>query len=104
MVKRGFGAEWVEREPARRIVLRPRAERMARKKQAVAGKEAQRDAAKQEAIKAALERVKQKKSQSGVTPRNVDNLTPEQKEKIEEVRLENLIMRSLPAIHVDMDK
>ncbi len=28
--KRGFGAAWVEREPARRIVLRPRAERMAR--------------------------------------------------------------------------
>jgi lipid II:glycine glycyltransferase (peptidoglycan interpeptide bridge formation enzyme) len=27
--KRGFGAEWVEREPARRIVLRPRAERLA---------------------------------------------------------------------------
>ncbi len=28
--KRGFGAEWVEREPARRIVLRPGAERLAR--------------------------------------------------------------------------
>lgn len=28
--KRGFGAEWVEREPARRIVLRPTVERMAR--------------------------------------------------------------------------
>lgn len=27
--KRGFGAEWVEREPARRIVLRPRAEQLA---------------------------------------------------------------------------
>ena len=27
--KRGFGAEWVEREPARRIVLRPAAERLA---------------------------------------------------------------------------
>ena len=27
--KRGFGAEWVEREPARRIVLRPGAERLA---------------------------------------------------------------------------
>jgi lipid II:glycine glycyltransferase (peptidoglycan interpeptide bridge formation enzyme) len=27
--KRGFGAEWVEREPARRIVLRPHAERLA---------------------------------------------------------------------------
>ncbi len=28
--KRGFGAEWVEREPPRRIVLRPTAERLAR--------------------------------------------------------------------------
>jgi lipid II:glycine glycyltransferase (peptidoglycan interpeptide bridge formation enzyme) len=28
--KRGFGAEWVEREPPRRIVLRPGAERLAR--------------------------------------------------------------------------
>ena len=28
--KRGFGAEWVQREPARRIVLRPGAERLAR--------------------------------------------------------------------------
>ncbi len=28
--KRGFGAEWVEREPARRVVLRPGAERLAR--------------------------------------------------------------------------
>ena len=28
--KRGFGAEWIEREPPRRIVLRPRAERLAR--------------------------------------------------------------------------
>ena len=28
--KRGFGAEWVEREPARRIVLRPGAERLSR--------------------------------------------------------------------------
>jgi len=28
--KRGFGAEWVEREPARGIVLRPHAERLAR--------------------------------------------------------------------------
>ena len=66
-------------------IKRERAERMARKKQAVAGKQAQRDAAKQDAIKAALERVKQKKAQTDVTPRNVDNLTPEQQEKIEEV-------------------
>ena len=28
--KRGFGAEWIEREPARRIVLRPNLERLAR--------------------------------------------------------------------------
>jgi electron transport complex protein RnfC len=66
-------------------IKRERAERMARKKQALAGKAEQRDAAKQEAIKAALERVKQKKAQSDVTPRNVDNLTPEQQQKIEEI-------------------
>ena len=73
------------RQARQERIKRERAERMARKKQAVAGKEAQRDAAKQEAIKAALERVKQKKTQSDVTPGNVDNLTPEQQEKIEEV-------------------
>ena len=66
-------------------IKRERAERMARKKQAVAGKAEQRDAAKQEAIKAALERVKQKKAQSDVTPRNMDNLTPEQQQQIKEV-------------------
>jgi electron transport complex protein RnfC len=66
-------------------IKRERAERMARKKQAVAGKAEQRDAAKQDAIKAALERVKQKKAQTDVAPRNVDNLTPEQQQKIEEV-------------------
>jgi electron transport complex protein RnfC len=66
-------------------IKRERAERMARKKQAVAGKAAQRDAAKQEAIQAALERVRQKKAQAGVAPKNVDDLTPEQQQQIEEV-------------------
>jgi len=66
-------------------IKRERAERLARKKQAVAGKNGQRDTDKQAAIKAALERVKQKKAQTDVAPRNVDNLTPEQQQKIEEV-------------------
>ena len=66
-------------------IKRERAERLARKKQAVAGKTGQRDTDKQAAIKAALERVKQKKAQTDVAPRNVDNLTPEQQQKIEEV-------------------
>ena len=66
-------------------IKRERAERMAHKKQAVAGKTARRDAAKQDAIRAALERVKHKKAQSGVAPKNVDNLTPEQQQKIDEI-------------------
>jgi electron transport complex protein RnfC len=66
-------------------IKRERAERLARKKQAVAGKTGQRDTDKQAAIKAALERVKQKKAQNDVAPRNVDDLTPEQQQKIEEV-------------------
>jgi electron transport complex protein RnfC len=66
-------------------IKRERAGRMARKKQAVAGKTAQQNAAKQDAIKAALERVRQKKAQTDVAPKNVDNLTPEQQQQIEEV-------------------
>ena len=65
-------------------IRQERSERMAAKKQAVAGKTAQRDTAKQDAIKAALERVRQKKAQAGVTPKNMDNLTPEQQQQIEE--------------------
>ena len=65
-------------------IRQERSERMAARKQAVAGKTAQRDTAKQDAIKAALERVRQKKAQAGVTPKNVDNLTPEQQQQIEE--------------------
>ncbi|MEN8107993.1 MAG: electron transport complex subunit RsxC [Pseudomonadota bacterium] len=66
-------------------IKRERAERMARKKQAVAGKDEKRKDAKQAAIQAALERVRQKKTQTGVTPKNTDNLTPEQQEEIREV-------------------
>ena len=37
---------------------------------------------RQAAIQAALERVKRKKEQAGVSPGNTDNLTPEQQQQI----------------------
>jgi Na+-translocating ferredoxin:NAD+ oxidoreductase RnfC subunit len=37
---------------------------------------------KKAAIQAALERVKRKKQQADMTPKNVDNLTPEQQQLI----------------------
>jgi electron transport complex protein RnfC len=64
---------------------RERAERLARKKRAVSGKDGAREDAKQAAIQAALERVKKKKEREGLTRKNVDNLTAEQAEKIREV-------------------
>ena len=62
-------------------IKQERAERQARKKQALS-KDAGKDA-KKAAIEAALERVKQKKQEAGVTPKNIDNLTPEQQELID---------------------
>jgi electron transport complex protein RnfC len=64
-------------------IKQERAEQLAKKKRAVTGKDAG-DAARQAAIQAALERVRQKKEQSGTTPRNTDNLTPDQLRQIEE--------------------
>ncbi len=61
-----------------------REEKLARKKQAVTEKSAG-DEARQAAIQAALERVRQKKEQTTTTPRNIDNLTPEQQRQIEAV-------------------
>jgi electron transport complex protein RnfC len=40
---------------------------------------------KKAAIKAAMERARQKREQSGVEPKNIDNLTPEQQQMIAEV-------------------
>ncbi|MEZ5541631.1 MAG: electron transport complex subunit RsxC [Pseudomonadota bacterium] len=62
---------------------REREEKLARKKQAT--DKSAGDAARQAAIQAALERVKQKKEQSDTLPRNIDNLTPEQQRRIEAV-------------------
>jgi electron transport complex protein RnfC len=62
-------------------IKQERAERQARKKQALSedtGKDA-----KKAAIEAALDRVKQKKAQAGVAPKNIDNLTPAQQELID---------------------
>ena len=59
-----------------------REERLASRKQAVTGKSAG-DAARQAAIQAALERVRQKKEEAATAPRNTDNLTPEQQRQIE---------------------
>jgi H+/Na+-translocating ferredoxin:NAD+ oxidoreductase subunit C len=64
-------------------IKQQRAEQLARKKQVLTEKDAS-DTARQAAIQAALERVRQKKEQSGATPRNTDNLTPEQLGQIEE--------------------
>jgi electron transport complex protein RnfC len=62
-------------------IKQERAERQARKKQALS-KDTGEDA-KKAAIEAALDRVKQKKAQAGVAPKNIDNLTPAQQELID---------------------
>jgi electron transport complex protein RnfC len=66
-------------------IKRERAERLARKKRAVSGTGDARDDAKKAAIQAALERVRMKKEREGIAQKNVNNLTPEQAEKIREV-------------------
>jgi len=64
-------------------IKQERAERMARKKQALSG-DGDGEDAKKAAIQAALERVMHKKERAGVTPKNVDNLTAEQQQLITE--------------------
>ncbi|HED16802.1 MAG TPA: electron transport complex subunit RsxC [Gammaproteobacteria bacterium] len=67
---------------------RERAERMRKKKAALnkpkAGSDANEDP-KKAAIKAALERVKKKQATRGVEKTNVDNLTPDQQGKIQQI-------------------
>jgi electron transport complex protein RnfC len=65
-------------------IKRERAERLALKKRAISGSDGAREDAKQAAIQAALERVKKKKEREGIVPKNVDNLTAEQAEKVRE--------------------
>jgi electron transport complex protein RnfC len=64
-------------------IKQQRADRMARKKQALAGDDGGKDA-KKSAIQAALDRVKHKKEQTSSTPKNTDNLTAEQQRLIAE--------------------
>jgi electron transport complex protein RnfC len=62
-------------------IKQEREARMARKKQALSSDGGSSDM-KKAAIQAALERVKRKKQQADMTPKNVDNLTPEQQRLI----------------------
>jgi electron transport complex protein RnfC len=65
---------------------REKQEREARHKQKRAEVTGQKDGdSKQAAIQAALERVRQKREQSAVKPKNTDNLTTEQQQLIAEV-------------------
>ncbi|HYQ72410.1 MAG TPA: electron transport complex subunit RsxC [Gammaproteobacteria bacterium] len=63
-------------------IKQERAEKLARKKQALKPADAGPDP-RQAAIQAALERVKRKKEQAGVSPGNTTDLTPEQRRQIE---------------------
>jgi electron transport complex protein RnfC len=63
-------------------IKQERAERMAKKKQALSKDGGKKDA-KQAAIQAALERVKLKKEQAEMLPKNIDNLTAEQQQLID---------------------
>jgi electron transport complex protein RnfC len=62
-------------------IKQERAEKMARKKQALSQDTGGPDP-KQAAIQAALERVKRKKELAAISPGNTDNLTPEQRQQI----------------------
>ena len=64
-------------------IKQERADRMAKKKQALAGDDGSKDA-KKTVIQAALDRVKRKKEQAERTPKNTDNLTSEQQRMIVE--------------------
>ena len=66
-------------------IRQERAAQLARKKRALAKDSDPAGDSKQAAIQAALERVRKKKTAAGVAPRNVDNLTREQQQCIQEV-------------------
>ena len=76
-----------ERHEARQARLerikQERAQQLARKKQTLSD-DAGGNKARNAAIQAALERVKRKKEQAGMEPRNIDNLTAEQQRLIDE--------------------
>ena len=62
-------------------IKQEREARMARKKQALASDGGSSEL-KKATIQAALERVRRKKQQADMAPRNMDNLTPEQQQLI----------------------
>jgi electron transport complex protein RnfC len=66
-------------------IKQERSQRMAQKKRVLARDSAAVEDPKKAAIEAALARVKAKKAGGGATPRNVENLTEEQQEKIRQV-------------------
>ena len=75
-----------ERHEARQARLerikQERAQQLARKKQTLS-EETGGNKVRNAAIQAALERVKRKKEQAGMEPRNIDNLTAEQQHLID---------------------
>ncbi|UCC57489.1 MAG: electron transport complex subunit RsxC [Gammaproteobacteria bacterium] len=66
-------------------IKQERAERLARKKQQLGSSEDTAENTRKAAIQAALERVRRKKAQTEIAPKNVDNLTAEQQQRIHEV-------------------
>jgi len=66
-------------------IRQERAERLARKKQSLETGADPAGDPKKAAIQAALERVRQKKAAADIAPKNVDNLTTEQQQRIREV-------------------
>jgi electron transport complex protein RnfC len=66
-------------------IRQERAERLARKKQTLTQDGDPAADPKKAAIQAALERVRQKKAAADIAPKNVDNLTREQQQRIREV-------------------
>jgi electron transport complex protein RnfC len=66
-------------------IRQERAERLARKKQTLKQDGDPAADPKKAAIQAALERVRQKKAAADIVPKNVDNLTREQQQRIREV-------------------
>jgi electron transport complex protein RnfC len=62
-----------------------RSGRLAERKKSLSGPADRALDAKQAIIQAALERVRKKKEEAGQTPKNVDNLTPEQERLIREI-------------------
>jgi electron transport complex protein RnfC len=63
-------------------IKQERADKLASKKQALSKDGGGGPDPKQAAIQAALERVRRKKEQTGISPGNTDNLTPEQRQQI----------------------